>query len=208
MTRVLIVEDEPSFVEAIRVSLEREGFTVDSAADGRRGLERFRETRPDVVLLDLMLPGIGGLDVLRAIRRDSDVPVIVVSAKDAEADIVSALELGADDYVTKPYSIRELLARMRAATRRRSTLTGGAISVGNATLDRDASASASATSRSTCPARSSRCCRSSWSNRAGWCPARSSWTRCGASPFSATPAASTSTSAASAAASRSTPEPR
>jgi two-component system response regulator RegX3 len=138
MTRVLIVEDEASFIEAIRVSFEREGFTVDSAADGRRGLERFRENRPDVVLLDLMLPGIGGLDVLRAIRRDSDVPVIVVSAKDAEADVVTALELGADDYVTKPYSIRELLARVRAATRRRSTLTGGAISVGNATLDRDA----------------------------------------------------------------------
>jgi two-component system response regulator RegX3 len=138
MTRVLIVEDEASFIEAIRVSFQREGFTVDSAADGRRGLERFRESRPDVVLLDLMLPGIGGLDVLRAIRRESDVPVIVVSAKDAEADIVTALELGADDYVTKPYSIRELLARVGAATRRRSTLTGGAISVGNATLDRDA----------------------------------------------------------------------
>lgn len=137
MTRVLIIEDEASFVEAIRVSFEREGFIVDSAADGRSGLERFREARPDIVLLDLMLPEIGGLDVLRAIRRESDVPVIVVSAKDAEADVVTALELGADDYVTKPYSIRELLARVRAATRRRTTVAE-TITVGAAVLDREA----------------------------------------------------------------------
>ena len=137
MTRVLVVEDEASFVEAIKVSFEREGFTVDSAANGRQGIERFREHPPDLVLLDLMLPEVSGLDVLRAIRRESDVPVIVVSAKDAEADVVAALELGADDYVTKPYSIRELLARVRAATRRRSTV-GAAVTVGNASLDRDA----------------------------------------------------------------------
>ncbi len=137
LTRILVIEDEPSFVEAIRVSFEREGLIVDAADDGRLGLERFRETRPDVVLLDLMLPGMGGLDVLRAIRKESDVPVIVVSAKDAEADVVTALELGADDYVTKPYSLRELLARVRAATRRRGT-PGESITVGAATLDRDA----------------------------------------------------------------------
>ncbi|MBI5157348.1 MAG: response regulator transcription factor [Acidimicrobiia bacterium] len=137
MIRVLVVEDEASFVEAIKVSFEREGFTVDSAANGRQGLERFREHPPDLVLLDLMLPEISGLDVLRAIRRESDVAVIVVSAKDAEADVVTALELGADDYVTKPYSIRELLARVRAATRRRGT-AGTAVTVGAATLDRDA----------------------------------------------------------------------
>jgi two-component system response regulator RegX3 len=137
VTRVLVVEDEASFVEAIKVSFEREGFTVDSAANGRLGLERFRDHPPDLVLLDLMLPEVSGLDVLRAIRRESDVPVIVVSAKDAEADVVAALELGADDYVTKPYSIRELLARVRAATRRRSTV-GAAVTVGSASLDRDA----------------------------------------------------------------------
>jgi len=137
MTRILIIEDEASFVEAIRVSFEKEGFTVDSAPNGRQGIERFRVHPPDLVLLDLMLPEVSGLDVLRAIRRDSDLPVIVVSAKDAEADVVAALELGADDYVTKPYSIRELIARVRAATRRRST-AGAAVSVGTATLDRDA----------------------------------------------------------------------
>ena len=136
MSRVLIVEDEPSFVEALEVSLGAEGFEVLSAADGRRGVEAFREGRPDVVLLDLMLPGLPGLDVLRAIRRESDVPVIVVSAKDAEADVVAALELGADDYVTKPYSVRELVARIRAAERR-STAPAAAetLTVGAATLD-------------------------------------------------------------------------
>ncbi len=118
MTRVLIIEDEPSYVEALQVSLGAEGFEVDAALDGKAGLERFRAARPEVILLDLMLPALPGLDVLREVRRLSDVPVIVVSAKGAEADIVSALELGADDYLTKPYSVRELIARIRAATRR------------------------------------------------------------------------------------------
>jgi two-component system, OmpR family, response regulator RegX3 len=123
MTRVLVVEDEPSYVEALQVSLGAEGFEVEAALDGKAGLECFRRVRPDVILLDLMLPVLPGLDVLRAVRRESDVPVIVVSAKGAEADIVSALELGADDYVTKPYSVRELVARIRAAVRR----PGGAV---------------------------------------------------------------------------------
>ena len=136
MTRVLIVEDEPSYVEALEVSLTAEGFDVDAALDGKEGLDRFRADAPDVVLLDLMLPGIQGLDVLRAIRTDSDVPVIVVSAKDAEADIVAALELGADDYVTKPYSVRELVARIRAADRRGAGgLPSEVLSVGPARLD-------------------------------------------------------------------------
>jgi two-component system response regulator RegX3 len=136
VSRVLIVEDEPSFVEALEVSLGAEGFEVLAAADGRQAIETFRSGRPDVVLLDLMLPGLPGLDVLRAVRRDSNVPVIVVSAKDAEADIVAALELGADDYVTKPYSVRELVARIRAAERR-GTGPGDpeTLSVGGATLD-------------------------------------------------------------------------
>ena len=136
MTRVLIVEDEPSFVDALEVSLSAEGFEVSSAADGKEGIERFRDARPDVVLLDLMLPKLPGLDVLRAIRRESDAPVIVVSAKDAEADVVTALELGADDYLTKPYSVRELVARIRVATRRSSAVPESeALRVGEATLD-------------------------------------------------------------------------
>jgi two-component system response regulator RegX3 len=136
MTRVLIIEDEPSFVEALELSLAAEGIEVDSAADGKSGLDRFRAVRPDVILLDLMLPGLSGLDVLRAVRRESAVPVVVVSAKDAESDIVSALELGADDYVTKPYSIRELVARVRAADRRGSGgIDAEVLTVGAARLD-------------------------------------------------------------------------
>ena len=135
MTRVLLIEDEPSFVEALELSLAAEGFEVDSAMDGKTGLALFAGNRPDVVLLDLMLPGIQGLDVLRLLRKESDVPVIVVSAKDAEADVVTALELGADDYVTKPYSIRELIARVRAAERRSAGTTSEIYTVGSATLD-------------------------------------------------------------------------
>ncbi|MCB2223970.1 MAG: response regulator transcription factor [Actinobacteria bacterium] len=136
MTRVLIVEDEPSFVEALEVALAAEGFDTEAAMDGKAGLERFRAQRPDLVLLDLMLPSLPGLDVLRAIRRDSDVPVVVVSAKDAEADIVAALELGADDYVTKPYSVRELVARIRAAGRRTvGSVETETLALGGASLD-------------------------------------------------------------------------
>lgn len=136
--RVLIVEDEPSFVEALTIAFDREGYEVQVATDGREGLERFRSTRPDVILLDLMLPGLPGLDVLRAVRRESPVPVVVVSAKDHESDVVTALELGADDYVTKPYSVRELVARVRAATRRSSSSAPDSMTVGMATLDRGA----------------------------------------------------------------------
>jgi two-component system response regulator RegX3 len=116
--RVLVVEDEAGLADAVRYNLEREGFDVDVASDGRVGLDRFREKRPSLVLLDLMLPGMSGLDVCRAIRAESMVPVIMLTAKDAEADKVAGLELGADDYVTKPFSMRELISRVRAVLRR------------------------------------------------------------------------------------------
>lgn len=118
MLSVLVIEDEASYVEALEVALGREGFQVHSVPDGPQGLVGFREDPPDVVLLDLMLPGMSGVDVLRKIREAGTTPVIVVSAKDSEADVVSALELGADDYLTKPYSVRELVARIHVATRR------------------------------------------------------------------------------------------
>ena len=118
-TRVLVVEDEESFVDALTVGLAREGFDVTIARDGAEALAEFAPKRFDVVLLDLMLPKVSGLDVCRSIRGASDVPIIIVSAKGEEVDMVLMLELGADDYVTKPYRLRELVARIRAVVRRR-----------------------------------------------------------------------------------------
>lgn len=138
MPTVLLIEDEPSYVEALEVALPREGYEFHSAPDGREGLRSFRDLAPDLVLLDLMLPGLSGLDVLRQIRRDEETPVIVLSAKDAEADVVAALELGADDYLTKPYSTRELVARMGVALRRSATAQGASAeryAAGGAVLD-------------------------------------------------------------------------
>ncbi|WGL53094.1 response regulator transcription factor [Nocardioides sp. BP30] len=118
MTRVLVVEDEESYSEALSYMLRKEGFEVAIAADGDTALKEFDRNGADIVLLDLMLPGISGTEVCRQIRTTSSVPVIMVSAKDDEVDKVVGLELGADDYVTKPYSPRELVARIRAVLRR------------------------------------------------------------------------------------------
>jgi two-component system, OmpR family, response regulator RegX3 len=116
--RILVVEDEESLADTVRYNLEREGYAVAVAADGRQALERFRAESPSLVILDLMLPEMSGLDVCRQIRQVSTVPIIMVTAKDSEADKVSGLELGADDYVTKPFSVRELVSRVRAHLRR------------------------------------------------------------------------------------------
>lgn len=118
--RVLIVEDEPGLAESVRYALETEGFEVSTAATGLNGLDMARRSPPDLVLLDLMLPEMSGLDVCRQIRSSSDVPIIMLTAKDSEADKVTGLELGADDYMTKPFSMRELIARVRAHLRRAS----------------------------------------------------------------------------------------
>ncbi len=118
-TNVLIAEDEESFVDALDVCLGHEGFTVHVARDGNEALRLFEQVDPDVVLLDQMLPGgVSGLDVCRSIRATSSVPIIMVTAKGTEIDTVVALEVGADDYVTKPFRMRELVARMRAVSRR------------------------------------------------------------------------------------------
>ena len=118
MTRVLVVEDEESYSDALEYMLRREGFEVSLAATGPDALTEFDRNGADIVLLDLMLPGLPGTEVCRQIRARSSVPVIMVSAKDSEIDKVVGLELGADDYVTKPYSPRELVARIRAVLRR------------------------------------------------------------------------------------------
>ena len=125
MTTILVVEDEESFVEALVVGLQREGFSVVVARDGAEALERFPLVSPDLVLLDVMLPKVSGIDVCRRIRSVSQVPIIMVTAKSSEIDTVVGLEVGADDYVSKPYRLRELVARMRAALRRSPLAAGG-----------------------------------------------------------------------------------
>lgn len=143
---ILIVEDEESFVEALTVGLNREGFRVEVAQDGATALTRFHEVKPDLVLLDLMLPRISGIDVCREIRKTSTVPIIMVTAKSAEIDMVVGLEVGADDYITKPYRMRELVARLRALLRRASMESGAvptaavnsrSLVVGDVSIDSD-----------------------------------------------------------------------
>jgi two-component system response regulator RegX3 len=138
-----VVEDEASYVEALTIGLTREGFNVEVAMDGADALMKFEDTSPDLVLLDVMLPKMSGIDVCRLIRKRSQVPIIMVTAKGAEIDTVVGLEVGADDYVSKPYRMRELVARMRAVMRRNGTgtpppepeMSGGALTVGDLSLD-------------------------------------------------------------------------
>ncbi|MBA2751141.1 MAG: response regulator transcription factor [Actinobacteria bacterium] len=137
---VLVVEDEESFVEALTVGLKREGFLVKVAKDGLEALTLFDTVRPDLVLLDIMLPQLDGVDVCREIRSRSKTPIIMVTAKGAEIDTVVGLEVGADDYITKPYRLRELVARMRAVLRRAPRkeeirVSGSTLKVGDVQLD-------------------------------------------------------------------------
>lgn len=137
---VLVVEDEESFIEALKVGLKREGFRVEVARDGLQALDMFDIVKPDVVLLDVMLPKLSGIDVCRQLRKKTTTPIIMVTAKGAEIDTVVGLEVGADDYVTKPYRLRELTARMRAVMRRVPTIQGGELSgssieVGDVAID-------------------------------------------------------------------------
>jgi len=141
---VMVVEDEPSFVEALTIGLNREGFRVVAVTDGFEALQRFDDVSPDIVLLDVMLPKLSGIDVCRQLRKRSQVPIIMVTAKGAEIDTVVGLEVGADDYITKPYRMREVIARMRAVLRRApgdgasaSDLSPGSLAVGDVVLDPD-----------------------------------------------------------------------
>ena len=140
---ILVVEDEPSFVEALTVGLRREGFDVVVATDGADALEKYEEVQPDLVLLDIMLPRISGIDVCRQLRKKTQTPIIMVTAKSEEIDTVVGLEVGADDYVTKPYRLRELTARIRAVLRRSESSTpsptnsSGLLEVGAVCLDPD-----------------------------------------------------------------------
>ena len=139
---VLVVEDEESFIEALQIGLKREGFKVEVARDGMQALEMFDRVNPDLILLDVMLPKMSGIDVCRQLRKKTLTPIIMVTAKGAEIDTVVGLEVGADDYVTKPYRLRELTARMRAVMRRVPSSRGGEIegsslTVGDISIDPD-----------------------------------------------------------------------
>lgn len=137
MDTILLVEDEPALAESIQYNLQREGFRVILAGDGAAGLNLFRSERPSLILLDLMIPEISGFDLCRMVRTESQVPIIVLTARDAESDKVLGLELGADDYVTKPFSVRELAARVRANLRRAAPAGGqpGVLVAGPLTID-------------------------------------------------------------------------
>jgi len=142
MQTILLVEDEESFIDALTIGLKKEGFRVEVARDGMEALAKFDSVRPDLVLLDVMLPKISGIDVCRQLRKKSQVPIVMVTAKGAEIDTVVGLEVGADDYITKPYRMRELVARMRAVLRRssddsnnNSDLDSSAMEVGTIALD-------------------------------------------------------------------------
>ena len=138
--RILVADDEPNIVRLLRLYLGHEGYEVVSASDGREALDRFRQDRPDLVVLDLMMPGLGGFEVCTEIRKQSSVPVLMLTARSDDVDKIVGLEVGADDYVTKPFNPREVVARVKAALRRRDwdrseDAGGGAVSVGNLTLD-------------------------------------------------------------------------
>ena len=140
MTRVLVVEDEPNLREPLVYLLEKEGYEVLEAENGNAAIELFRKNSLELILLDLMLPGISGNEVCRIIRQESQVPIIMITAKDTEIDKVVGLEIGADDYVTKPYSTRELLARMKAVLRRGAELPvseSGLLKAGPVVMDLD-----------------------------------------------------------------------
>ena len=144
LVSVLVVDDEPAFREGLRQALKKEGFVVHLAADGEEALDAFEQHRPDLLLLDVMLPRMSGIDVCRKIRSTSHTPIIMVSARNEEIDAVVALEVGADDYVGKPYRVRELIARMRTVLRRaggpnssRDEPASSVLEVGDIALDRD-----------------------------------------------------------------------
>src|SRR5438045_3119495 len=136
--RILIVEDEPAIAEAVEYALKAEGFDVETVDDGNAALEQARAKAYDLLVLDLMLPGLSGVEVCRRLRDDSPVPILMLTAKDGEVDRVLGLEVGADDYVTKPFSVAELLARVRAILRRRrldGTKDGQVLEAGDLEID-------------------------------------------------------------------------
>jgi two-component system response regulator MprA len=133
--QVLVIDDERTIIDAIRIGLRLQGFSVEGATTGQAGLELAQRARPDVVVLDVMLPGLDGLAVCRALRATSDVPIIILTARDEVSDRILGLDSGADDYLVKPFSVGELAARVRAVLRRRQPFSGDVLRLGDLTLD-------------------------------------------------------------------------
>ena len=182
---VLVVEDEESFVEALKVGLKREGFRVEVARDGEEALVMFDIVQPDVILLDVMLPKMSGIDVCRQLRKKTTTPIIMVTAKGAEIDTVVGLEVGADDYVTKPYRLRELVARMRAVLRRvpqnqGGELSGSSVTVGDISIDPEQHEVVIRGEASTLPLKEFELHTSSSRMPVVCCPVKRSSTACGA----------------------------
>ena len=187
-SRVLVVDDDPALAEMLTIVLRGEGFDTAVVGDGTRALPAVRELRPDVVLLDLMLPGMNGIDVCRAIRAESGVPIVMLTAKTDTVDIVLGLESGADDYVVKPFKPKELIARIRARVRRTDAEPAEQLSIGDITIDVPAPPGRSATaSRSRSPRWSSTCWWRWPASPARCSPARCCWSRCGATATPPTP---------------------
>src|SRR5205807_3636138 len=133
--RVLVVDDDPALAEMLGIVLRSEGFLPSFVADGERALTAFRDARPDIVLLDLMLPGMSGIDVCRAIRAESGLPIVMLTAKSDSVDVVLGLESGADDYILKPFKSKELIARVRARLRRTEDPVPEILQIGDVTID-------------------------------------------------------------------------
>ena len=195
--RVLVVDDDPALAEMLGIVLRSEGFLPSFVADGERALSAFREARPDIVLLDLMLPGMSGIDVCRAIRAEAGVPIVMLTAKSDTVDVVLGLESGADDYVVKPFKPKELVARMRARLRRGEDVAPELLTIGPG-----ATRSPSTCRRTPCCATATRSSSPRWSStcwsrwpasRVRSSPARCCSSRCGATGTRPTPAWSTCT---------------
>ena len=133
--RVLVVDDDVALAEMLGIVLRGEGFDPVFCADGSEAVQAFRDARPDIILLDLMLPGMDGIDVCRAIRQESGVPIVMLTAKNDTIDVVLGLESGADDYIVKPFKPKELVARLRARVRRSDETVGGTLEIGDVTID-------------------------------------------------------------------------
>ena len=190
--RILLVEDEEKLARMVELELQYEGYEVEKAFDGRAGLDRALSGEFDLVLLDIMLPALSGMEVLRRLRRESAMPVIMLTARDTVVDKVSGLDMGADDYITKPFAIEELLARIRAALRKRPAQAAepprSLLTAGPLTMDTDRHEVSS-------PAGSSICCATCWRTRSGSSPGSPCWTMCGASTSWGRPTQWTYTSA-------------